>query len=188
MQGCFKTQKNGDTHVEEHAILYKGDLSQLNEETDVLIRLNSACFTGDIFGDRSCDCTWQLFEALRMIEKSPGVGLIIYHLEHEGKAHGYFEKLKAFDGTMYPVDGDRRDFLPAVAILHHLKIHRVRVITNNPAKTAILTENEINVVATVPIVSQDTGMVDFYHYKATVFGHALPRKDISNSSATTVEP
>jgi GTP cyclohydrolase II len=138
MQGCFKTQRHGHKHVEQHAILYKGDISQLNEETDVLVRLNSACFTGDIMGDRSCDCTWQLFEALRMIEKSPGVGLVLYHFEHEGKGHGYFEKLKAFDGQMYPVDGDLRDFLPAVAILLHLNIHRVRLITNNPAKTEVL--------------------------------------------------
>lgn len=179
MQGCFKTQSNGQEHVEEHGILYKGDLSQVNEKTDLLVRLNSACFTGDIMGDRSCDCTWQLFEALRMIEESPDVGLVLYHFSHEGKGHGYFEKLKAFDGQMYPVDGDIRDFLPAVAILLHLNIHRVRLITNNPEKAQVLRQNDIKVVETVPIVSQDKRMADLYDYKATKFGHTLPRKPSS---------
>ena len=185
-QGCIKTQKHGCKHIEEHALLYKGDISQLNEKTDVLIRLNSACFTGDIFGDRSCDCNWQLFEALRLIDNSSGTGLVIYHFEHEGKAHGYFEKLKSFDGKMYPVDGDLRNFLPAVAILLHLNIHRVRLITNNPEKQNVLVKNNIEVVEIVPVVSQDQSMLDFYDYKATTFGHALPRKTISEHQSAEI--
>ena len=35
----------------------------------VNLRINSACFTGDIFGDLRCDCNWQLQEAMKLIHK-----------------------------------------------------------------------------------------------------------------------
>ena len=172
MQGAYKTRKDG--LVEEHALLYKGPIDQLPEGAEVLIRINSACFTGDIFHDESCDCNWQFEESLRMLEAHNGPGVVLYHFGHEGKAHGYLEKLRAYRDGMYPVDGDLRDFTSAIAILLDLRITRVRLMTNNPHKQAILEQNGISVVGVDGVVSADPNLAEFLDWKARHLGHHLP--------------
>lgn len=165
--------KSGRT-TETHALIYKGDLDAITTETVVTIRINSACYTGDIFRDELCDCNEQLEVAFRIIAENDGIGIVLYHFAHEGKGFGYFNKLQSFDGKMYPVPGDIRDFLHAVAILKDLGVHKVRVMTNNPEKQAMLRDHGIEIVEVVPVVSKDPRHTDFYDYKAKVWGHALP--------------
>lgn len=172
LQGAYVTVKS--RRVEEHALLYKGDISNLPKDAVPLIRINSACSTGDIFHDQSCDCNWQFEEALRILEKQDGPGVVLYHFSHEGKGHGYYEKLKAYDGKMYPVRSDIRDFTHAVAILLDLGITRCRVMTNNPEKQQILRDYGIEIVEVVPVVSDDPAVAHLYDYKAKVWGHKLP--------------
>ena len=172
MQGAYITGRGRKT--EEHALLYKGDIQNLPEDAVVLIRINSACSTGDIFHDTSCDCNWQFEESLRIMDEQDGPGLVLYHFAHEGKAHGYLRKLQSFDGVMYPVPSDDRDFTHAIAILKDLGIKRVRVMTNNPEKQQILRDYGIEIVATVPIVSKDPAVADLYRYKERVWHHKLP--------------
>ena len=172
MQGAYITSLN--RRVEEHALLYKGDISNLPKDAIPLIRINSACSTGDIFHDTSCDCNWQLEEALRILDQQDGPGVVLYHFAHEGKGHGYLKKLQSFDGTMYPVPSDVRDFTHAVAILRDLGITRVRVMTNNPEKQQILRDYGIEIVETVAVVSADPQVAELYRYKHDVWGHALP--------------
>lgn len=172
IQGAYKTKLGRE--MEEHALIYKGDIANLPDDAVVLMRINSACYTGDILHDSSCDCNWQLEQAFRLIEESDGPGLVIYHFNHEGKGHGYLEKLKAFDGEMYPVNGDIRDFRHAIAILLDLGIRRVRVMTNNPEKQEILRDYGIELVEAVPIAQFNPLLANFYEYKRRVFGHSLP--------------
>ncbi len=188
MQGAYVTRKGRTS--EEHALLYKGDIEHLPADAVVLIRINSACFTGDILHDQSCDCNWQLEEALRIIDQQEGPAVVLYHFAHEGKGFGYFQKLKHFDGKMYPVPGDIRNFAHAVAILRDLGITRVRVMTNNPDKQKILTDNGIEIVEVVPIVSRDPAMAVLYKYKASVWGHNLTVPDPTSTTRviTPVDP
>lgn len=171
-QAAYRTQQGGKT--EEHALIYKGDIKNLPADAVVLLRINSACFTGDIFHDASCDCNWQMEEAFRLIDQGDGPGILLYHFAHEGKGFGYFDKLVSFDGQMYPVPDDIRDFLHAVAILLDLGITRVRLMTNNPEKQKILTDHGIEIVEVVSVVSQDPAVRHLYDYKAKVWKHALP--------------
>ena len=180
VQGAYLTKKN--RRVEEHALLYKGDIANLPKDAVPLIRINSACSTGDIFHDESCDCNWQFEEALRILDKQDGPGLVLYHFSHEGKGHGYFEKLKAYDGVMYPVKSDIRDFTHAVAILADLGITRCRVMTNNPEKQQILKDYGIEIVEVVPVVSNDPAVAELYDYKARVWGHKLPQLAVAFQS------
>jgi GTP cyclohydrolase II len=166
---------------EEHALFYKGEIDKLAPGSEVLIRINSACFTGDIFHDQSCDCNEQFEISLKMMVEHQGPALVIYHFAHEGKAHGYYKKLKAFDGQMYPVKGDHRDFRTSVAILRNLGISRVRLMTNNPEKVKILQDYGIEVAGIVPIVVNDPNLAAFYDYKARIWKHELPR--IENDTA-----
>lgn len=172
VQGSYITKKG--RHFEQHALLYKGDLSSITPDTVVTMRINSACYTGDIFHDELCDCNWQLEAAIDIVDKNDGIGIVLYHFAHEGKGFGYFNKLKSFDGKMYPVPGDIRDFLHAVAILQDLGVKKVRCMTNNPEKQQMLRDHGIEIVEVVPVVSADPRHGEFYDYKAKVWGHALP--------------
>jgi|GEM_PF-1440765 len=174
--GAYKV-RTADGVEEEVALIYKGDIVNPGDDVDMLIRINSGCFTGDIFHDELCDCTWQLEEAFRMIRDHDGPGMVIYFFRHEGKSHGFLEKLRAFRDNMFPVDGDLRDFSPAVAILKDLGIDRVTLMTNNPEKIAYLVDNGIAVTGTRRVIIQDEKLVDFLDFKARSFGHFLPTKD-----------
>lgn len=178
MQAAFIT-RSGRNLYEQHAVIYKGDVETITAETVVTLRINSACYTGDIFHDQLCDCNWQMEEAFRIIAAHDGVGMLLYHFAHEGKGFGYFRKLKSFDEKtkMYPVPGDIRDFLHAVAILKDLGIKKVRLITNNPEKQKVLRDHGIEILETVPVVSKDQRHREFYDYKRSVWGHALPGRE-----------
>jgi 3,4-dihydroxy 2-butanone 4-phosphate synthase/GTP cyclohydrolase II len=48
----------------EHIALVKGSVT---DKKEVLVRLHSECFTGDVLGSRRCDCGEHLDLALQMI-------------------------------------------------------------------------------------------------------------------------
>src|SRR5216683_7654080 len=54
---------------------------QLSEAANPLVRLQSSCIWGNLFGSCYCDCRWQMDESKRLIVEE-GAGLIIYALDH----------------------------------------------------------------------------------------------------------
>ena len=109
------------------------------------MRIHSQCFTGEVLGSLRCDCNEQLEIAMRAIAEE-GRGLVIY--EHqEGRGIGLMAKLQAYelqDAGLDTVDAnhalgfraDCRDFSLPAAILHELGVRRVRLLSNNPQKSA----------------------------------------------------
>ncbi len=109
-----------------------------------LVRIHSQCFTGEVLGSLRCDCNDQLEIAMRAIADE-GRGLVIY--EHqEGRGIGLMAKLQAYalqDSGLDTVDAnhalgfpaDCRDFSLPAAILHELRVSRVRLLSNNPHKS-----------------------------------------------------
>ncbi len=124
-----------------------------------LVRLHSECLTGDVFASLKCDCGPQLDAALRLIAES-GWGILLY-LRQEGRGIGLINKLRAYqlqDQGFDTVDAnvrlgfavDARDFGVAARMLALLGQHRIRLLTNNPAKVERLESAGIAVVERVP--------------------------------------
>jgi GTP cyclohydrolase II len=166
--GAYKTLSNGRTS--EHLLLYRNfNVRPLN------LRINSACFTGDIFGESSCDCNWQLVESLAYIARR-NQGLMIYHLHHEGRGLGIVNKLRRWRTPMEFAASashleDARTYASSLCILHDLGIREVCLLTNNPQKQRILEENHVSVVQRVPVVSNQPHLVEYYRRKRELLNH-----------------
>ncbi len=146
-EGIFRLRHYRDTQTDEdYLALLLGDLTTPARQPP-LLRLHSACTTGDIFGSRRCDCQAQLQQALRAIGHE-GRGLLLY-LPQEGRGIGLAGKLHAYrlqdqgydtveanERLGYPADA--RSYAGAVAILKDLELSAVRLLTNNPAKVRAL--------------------------------------------------
>jgi GTP cyclohydrolase II len=120
----------------------------------VLVRLHSACLTGDVFGSRRCDCGDQLNLALKRLEEIGG-GIVLY-LPQEGRGLGLVNKMRTYqmqdDGldtvdanTTLGFDDDERDYGIAARMLQMLKCNRVVLLTNNPAKIDGLAKSGIEI-------------------------------------------
>jgi GTP cyclohydrolase II len=179
MMGSIKTQHRGVQA--EHALIYKGRINA--PQGPILLRINSACYTGDVFDCQRCDCHWQLEEAKRMIHEEGG--LIIYHFHHEGNASGFTNKLKTYqvmdqqrksmrDAYQHlSLEPDQRRYFSSVLILDHFGIDRVKLITNNMVKRDILVKNRIEVSEVIPIVSQKEEHRDYLQSKRDQYGHVI---------------
>jgi GTP cyclohydrolase II len=158
-QLCIYTSSQDD---KEHLALVMGDVS---DRVDVLVRLHSECFTGDVLGSLRCDCGQQLQRAMHLVAEE-GQGVIIY-LRQEGRGIGLSDKLRAYnlqDSGYDTVDAnlmlghqpDERDYTIAALILMDLGVRSVRLLTNNPLKIEGLRELGIAVTSRVPLEPEIT--------------------------------
>ena len=72
--------------------LVMGDVS---DGEDTLVRMHSACLTGDALGSFLCDCGDQLQQSLELIARE-GRGVLVYIQNHEGRGIGILHKMKAY--------------------------------------------------------------------------------------------
>jgi GTP cyclohydrolase II len=155
----------------------------LDADTIPLVRLHSECLTGDVLGSLRCDCGQQLAEALALIAEEPS-GVLLY-LRQEGRGIGFANKIRAYalqDRGLDTVDAnlalglpvDRREYASAAAILRTLGLRQVRLLTNNPLKSAALERHGIQVVERVPIAVPPNEVNQAYlRTKADRMGHLL---------------
>jgi len=126
----------------------------------VPVRVHSACLTGDLFGSLRCDCGEQLRRSLGVFAARGG-GVLLY-LAQEGRGIGLGNKMRAYslqDSGLDTVDADgvlgfgddERRYDSAVAMLRYLRVERVQLLTNNPAKVQALVDGEIEVVDRKPL-------------------------------------
>jgi GTP cyclohydrolase II len=169
----------GDGGSEQLAIL----IGSPDPAAPVLVRLHSACFTGDVLSSLRCDCGEQLRGAIAAIAQAGG-GVLLY-LAQEGRGIGLVNKLRAYQlqdagfdtvdaNEQLGFDADERVYLPAAEMLRQLGISAVRLLTNNPEKVAALERSGIRVAERVPHVFPANGHNERYlRTKATRSGHLL---------------
>lgn len=149
---------------------------------NMLVRIQSRCLYGEVFGSVDCDCRDQLDESLSMMADE-GRGLVIY-LEQEGRGSGLVSKARAYQRKAEAgldtfaaykelgLPADAREYEFAISILRSLAISRIRLLTNNPKKTASLVEAGIE-VERVPVVTPVHARSADYMAAKKANGHLL---------------
>jgi GTP cyclohydrolase II len=165
---------------EEH---YAVEIGAPDRTLPVLCRLHSACFTGDLIGSQKCDCGPQLRAALDQIGRA-GQGVLLY-LNQEGRGIGLANKMRAYalqDQGFDTVEAnhrlgfedDERDFRLGADILKAMGFASARLMTNNPAKAAMMETCGLAVTERVPLrVGATRHNLAYLRTKASKSGHLL---------------
>lgn len=168
----------------EQVALVRGDVDQRVDDRPVMVRVHSECLTGDVFGSRRCDCGEQLDAALGRIA-AEGRGILVYLRGHEGRGIGLGHKIIAYslqDEGLDTVDAnlaqglpaDAREYDQAAAMLRHLGVRSVRLITNNPAKSEQLAALGVEVVERLAATTVPTPEnVAYLRTKVERMGHLI---------------
>ena len=171
----------GDNLDKENLALVMGKV-----EGEILIRIHSECFTGDVLHSMRCDCGEQLDLAMKKISKE-GKGIIIY-LRQEGRGIGLVNKLKAYnlqDDGMDTVEAnialgfnaEMRRYGGAVEILENLGVKEIKLMTNNPAKVEDLEKAGFEVKQIVHSTEPNEENKDYLRTKASKMNHKLEIRD-----------
>lgn len=165
---------------QQHVALVKGDIAG---KKNVLVRVHSECFTGDIFGSQRCDCGEQLDTALQRIA-AHGSGVLLY-LRQEGRGIGLVNKLHAYtlqDAGFDTVQANRRLGFPAdmreygigAQILHELGLSTIHLLTNNPKKIVGLEGFGLHITKHLPLqIKPNTHNAAYLKTKKNKLGHLL---------------
>jgi GTP cyclohydrolase II len=176
----FEDSKTG----KEHVVLTLGDVA---DGQPVLCRVHSECLTGDALFSQRCDCGPQLESALKRIAEE-GRGALLY-LRQEGRGIGLINKIRAYHlqdqgadtveaNEQLGFEADLRRYDICKAMLSHLGIASVRLMTNNPRKVAALTAEGIDVVERLSLqIGRNPHNQRYLATKAGKLGHLLDHQD-----------
>lgn len=161
----------------KYSVLVMADLDedltpQFKDPTQLVLRIDSGCETGQKFGDLTCDCNEQLLLAMFKISKI-GEGIIINIPSQDGRGMGLPFKLATLrlqedlnldtvESATLLADGgpiDERTYGGAIAVLRFLGVEpntEICLATNNPRKVTVFGENGYTVSDTLEIVIPPT--------------------------------
>ncbi len=169
----------------EHVALVHGDIG---DGQDVLVRVHSECLTGDIFQSQRCDCGPQLHTSMERIT-AEGRGVVVYLRGHEGRGIGLLSKLRAYElqergsdtldaNLELGLPADARDYAAGAQILSDLGVRTLRLMTNNPDKTAALVRHGLEITGREPMpVQAGEHNLRYLRTKRDRMGHDLPWLD-----------
>ncbi len=146
------------------------------------VRVQSACYTAEIFRSLDCDCHAQLDRSLSRIAQEGG--LLIYML-CDGRGAGLLQKVRGLAlGHAHGLDThdayvsleiptDAREYDRAAQVLRHFGISTIRLLTNNPRKVTGLECHGIEVERSPLEISSTAQSRPYLQTKATKMGHLL---------------
>ncbi len=165
----------------DHMALVMGDV---RGQSSVLVRVHSECITSEVFGSLKCDCRLQLENAQAEIARL-GRGVVVY-LRQEGRGIGLSNKIRAYGlqarghdtvdaNRMLGLPDDARDYGPAAAMIAHLGIGSIELLTNNPLKVQAMRQLGIAVEKRKPsLVAVNPFSSGYLEAKRLRMGHSLP--------------
>ena len=173
---AFEDMETGN----EHLALCMGEPGG---DAPVLARIHSECLTGDALFSLRCDCGAQLKTAMKHIADE-GRGIILY-LRQEGRGIGLVNKVKAYhlqDKGADTVEAneqlgfspDLRTYEMCSVMFAHLRIKRLRLMTNNPRKIHALYAEGIEVVERISLATiENPHNENYLATKMNKLGHML---------------
>ncbi len=184
------TEYHSPVDSEPHLAIYCGEVGRRDAADNpiplarpVLVRVESECLTGHVFGSSRCDCGSQLATAMQRIQKE-GEGCIVY-LRQEGRGIGLHNKLRAYklqDGGLDTVQAneqlglpvDRRDYGIGAHICRDLGLRQIRVLTNNPKKVNRLAVYGLDIIEQIAIeMVPNPHNIEYLRTKKQKLGHRL---------------
>jgi 3,4-dihydroxy 2-butanone 4-phosphate synthase/GTP cyclohydrolase II len=172
----FKNVFTGD----EHAVIATQSFGEIP-----LVRIHSECLTGDALGSLRCDCGLQLETSIQKITHDAQGGAVVYLKNQEGRGIGLWNKIEAYalqDQGKDTIEAnlelgfhpDLRHYHEAAKMLLELGLRKIRLLTNNPQKTAALARYGIEIVEQVsleaPVVPENK---KYLETKREKFHHSL---------------
>jgi GTP cyclohydrolase II len=171
---CFSWSQ----HEEDNLLcLVKGPVSK-----QPLVRIQSACYTAEIFRSLDCDCHEQLEESLKQIQIATGI--LVYML-CDGRGAGLFKKIQGLElgrtkgldtSAAYSELGlaqDPRDYARVAQVLRWFKVDSIRLLTNNPRKASGLEAHGICVTRQPIEIPSTSHSYPYLRTKAIKMGHLL---------------
>jgi GTP cyclohydrolase II len=171
---CFSWGKHEEDNV---LVLY----NEKYEETP-LLRIQSACYTAEIFRSLDCDCHAQLSKSQQLIA---GEGGVLIYMLCDGRGAGLLNKIKGMElGITHHLDTsdaykylgleqDAREYQRASEILSYLMIPKVRLLTNNPRKLEGLKATGVHVEREPLEIESTANSKPYLETKAKKMGHIL---------------
>ncbi len=168
-----------------HLALVRGDVEGAE---NVLVRVHSECLTGDVFHSLRCDCGEQLDQAMAQLAAEER-GVLLY-MAQEGRGIGLLNKLKAYELQEEGLDTveanlelgfppDAREWGIGNQILGDLGLTTIRILTNNPRKSAGMEGFGLTVVEQVPIeVAPNAENERYLATKRAKLGHRLHHQGV----------
>lgn len=182
--GEFTMHGFADENGKEHVALTMGNVA---DGQPVLGRVHSECLTGDAFASLRCDCGPQLDAALSAIA-AEGRGVLFY-LRQEGRGIGLINKIRAYQLQDQGLDtveaneklgfgADMREYSMLRAMIKHLGIKKMKLMTNNPRKLSALADAELENIERVPLkVGRNPHNRNYLSIKREKLGHLFDNSD-----------
>jgi 3,4-dihydroxy 2-butanone 4-phosphate synthase/GTP cyclohydrolase II len=141
-------------------------MGEPEDKENVLVRVHSACLTGDALHSLRCDCGGQLEKAMTRIAQE-GEGVLVY-MQQEGRGIGLLNKMKAYhlqDEGLDTVEAnqrlgfapDLRDYGIGALILKDLGLSSIRFMTNNLTKVVGLQGFGLEISERIPLEVEPNG-------------------------------
>ena len=163
-----------DDQWQKYSVIVKAELDEkslipiFTKKDQLILRTDSGCETGQLFGDLTCECGEQLHLALKTIQEA-GEGMVISIPRQDGRGLGLTFKLATLwiqdtlglhtveTAALLAPGGviDVRTYSGVICILKFFGISEscmINLATNNPKKAEVFSENGYTVTNYTPIL------------------------------------